>query len=235
MATPSDRASDVAAELQAKYEAQIERGEVFLDDEPVMNRDAKKGVFAKIEFRWRADDAKIIEQIRAGVDYLFAEMFTDTFAVMDEFYGAMRIPDTVDGVVKTDSAGRVLWKKDSGGREIEDWGQLTGQDIEKALLDITRLKLILAPQQNDLLLEAVFAKYIAEDKSHEAYSALLDGTVKDREAYASRESRQDKYHAFFRYYLYSHAEVFMRELTNFARILERIRYWRIDDDGKKTP
>jgi hypothetical protein len=159
-------------------------------------------------------------------------MYEESFALIDEFYGQMRVPLVVDGLVQTDSDGRVLWKKDSRGREVEDWDQLTGQDIEKTLLDITRLKLILAPQANELLLEAIFAKHVFDDQMFEAYESLMEGTVKDREAHASRKARTDKYFAFFKFYLYSHAEVFLKELNNFARVLERIRSWRVYDQER---
>lgn len=231
MTRVGDLASEVAENLQIQM---LDDVEPEVDEEGPMRRETGRNIFSKIEFRWRRDDEKIVEQIRAAVDRLFKEMFEDAVAVMDDFYAQMRVPvvDEETGVVEVDSNGRVVFKKDSRDREIEDWSQLTGQDIEKALLDITRLKLVLAPQLNDLLLEAVFAKHIADDKSHDAYAAVLDGTVKDRDARASRESRQEKYHAFFRYYLYSHAETFMKELNNFARVLERIRYWRLDESGR---
>lgn len=209
-----------------------EHGEPMLNDEQVMIRDLKKTLFSKIQFRWRPDDEKILEQIRAGVDQMFSEMYEESFIVVDDFYSQMRVPEVIDGVVVKDSAGRVIWKKDSKGREVEDWDQLTGQDIEKTLLDITRLKLILAPQANELLLEAIFARHIFDDRTQEAYSSLMEGTVGDRTAHANRESKLDKYHAFFRFYLYSHAEVFLKELNNFARVLERIRYFRIQDQER---
>ena len=235
MSSVSDFASNVADQLQREHIAAFEQQAVDLDEAGPMHREVKKGIFDKIEFRWRRDDEKIIEQIQAGVDTLFGQLFQDSFNVVDDLYGSMRVPEEENGIVKTDGAGRVVWKTDSRGREIEDWSQLTGQDIEKAILDITQIKLILAPRLNDLLLEAVFARHIADDATHDAYAAVIEGTVAEKNAYASRVARQDKYHAFFRYYLYSQAEVFMKELNNFARVLERIRYWRIDDSGKATP
>lgn len=233
MTRVGDLANQVAEQLQVDHYAEIEAsGKPLVELDSVMEKEAKRSVFSKITFKWRPDDEKILEQIRAGVDRLFGEMFEEAIFIMDDLYNEMRIPETVEGVVQYDGAGRIIWQKDSRGREIEDWGQLTGQDLEKTLLDLTRLKLLLAPQANDLLLEAVFAKHIFDDKAHDAYRKVMDGTIKDREAYAAQESRADKYHAFFKFYLYSHAEAFLKELNNFARILERIRYWRIDDSGK---
>lgn len=232
-----DLATDVAQDLHDKHLAAVEvMGEVEVDQESPMRGDVKKNLFHRLEFRWRKDDEKILESIRAAVDRAFLELYGDAIEAIDVLYAEMRVPEhDEDGLVVHDGAGRVVWKKDSRGREVEDWSQLTGQDIEKALLDISYIKLTLAPQLNDLLLEAVFAKHVAEDAHADAYEELLDDTIPARNAHASRKSRVDKYHAFFRYYLYSHAEVFMKELNNFCRVLERIRYWRVDDSGKKSP
>lgn len=231
---PGDLAARYSDQIMTEHIQNLDEGQVAtLNDQEVMIRDLKKSVFSKIQFKWRPDDERILEQIRGGVDTMFAEMFEDAFLIIDRFYEQMRVPEqNEDGAVVHDSAGRVIWKKDPRGREVEDWDQLTGQDIERTLLDITRLKLILAPQANELLLEAIFARHIFDDKLQESYSSLMEGTIGDRNAYAARESKMDKYHAFFRFYLYSHAEVFLKEVNNFARVLERIRYWRIDaQDG----
>lgn len=237
MTRTGDLATDVAQDLHEKHLAAVEvMGEVEVAQESPMRGDVKKSLFHRIEFRWRKDDEKILAAIRAAVDRSFMELYGEAIEAIDMLYGEMRVPVVDDeGVVELDSAGRVVWQKDSRGREIEDWSQLTGQDIEKALLDIAYIKLTLAPQLNDLLLEAVFAKHVAEDAFADAYEELLDDTIPARNAHASRKSRVDKYHAFFRYYLYSHAEVFMKELNNFSRVLERIRYWRIDEGGKTAP
>lgn len=228
-----DLATGVAADLQDQHlDALLASGEPVVDEEEPMRAEARRSVFAKIEFKWRSSDAQILDQIRAAVDRVFKELFDEAIVAVDVLYEEMRIPETqvIDGerVVLRDGSGRVIWQKDSRGNEVEDWGQMTGQDLEQCLADISRIRLALAPQLNDLLLEAVFAKHIADDAYSDAYAGLLDGTIPDRNAYASRTSRQDKYHAFFRYYLYSHAEAFMKELNNFARVLDRILYFRIN-------
>jgi hypothetical protein len=232
-----DLAAQVSRQLQREHvEKIIDSGEEIVDLESPMVRDTRRTIFAKIEFKWRASDEKILEQIRAGADQLFAHMYSDVKIIVDDFYAEMRVPETNPdtGLVKQDAEGRVIFQTDSNGKEIENWSQMTGQDIETALLNIERLKLDLAPRVNALLNEAVFAKHIADDAHQDAYLELVEGTVGDRNAHASQKSREDKYHAFYKYYLWSAAETFMKELSNFSRILERVRYWRIDDGGKTT-
>lgn len=230
-----DMASQVAQRLQSEQLAVIESGAELVDEAGPMRMENRHSLFSKIEFKWRTSDAAILDQIRAASDQAFRELYSEAVNILDEFYASLRIAEVNDhGVVLRDSQGRVLWKKDSRGSEIEDWGRLTGDDLEKCLFDLTRLKLVLAPQLNELLLEAVFARHIADDAHQDGYASVMEGTVGDRNAAASKAARQDKYHAFFLYWLYSQADVFMKEISNFCRILERIRYWRIED-GSTPP
>lgn len=229
MSRVGDLATQVALRLQDEHLAVVRSGEAIVDEEEPMRAEARKALFSKIEFKWRTSDHQILEQIKAASDRVFREMYDEAITAMDIFYASLRIAEVNDsGIVLLDSGGRVLWQKDSRGLEIEDWGRLTGDDLEKCLFDLTRLKLALAPQLNELLLEAVFAKHIADDAHQDGYAELIDGTIGDRNSHASRKGRQDKYHAFFRYWLYLQAHTFMSEMTNFCRVLERIRYWRIE-------
>ena len=226
----SDMAAQTAQRLQNLYLADTKNVPQVVDEAGPMVVDERNKLFSKIEFKWRAGDAAILDQIRAASDQAFREMYSEAGVILDHFYASLRIAETNDhGVALRDSRGRVLWQKDSRGQEIENWSQLTGDDLEKCLFDLTRLKLVLAPQLNELLLEAVFARHIADDAHQDGYASVMEGTVGDRNAAASKAARQDKYHAFFLYWLYSQADVFMKEITNFCRILERIRYWRIED------
>lgn len=236
MTTPiGDLAAQVAQQLQDEYVSEVlAQGEPSIDEESVMRREARKSIFSKIEFKWRSDDQAILDQIRAGLDRAFRVLFDDAIAVMDEFYGQMRVPDTDPdtGMLRKDSAGRVVWQKDELGNEIEDWDQLTGQDIEKTLADLARLRMMISPDVNHLLAEAVFAKHLFDDAFQDAFAELVEETIPGRNAYASRKTREDKYHAFFRWYLYSHVEAFRREIDNFSRVLDRILYRRTGASGK---
>jgi hypothetical protein len=159
-------------------------------------------------------------------------MFADAKSAVDDFYAQLRVaetdPDT--GMVVRDREGRVVWQTDERGRPVEHWSQMTGQDIEKCLLDLGRVKLSVASQVHELLMEALFAKHIHDDQYQDAYTELIEETIPGRQAYASRNSRQDKYHAYFRYYLWSTSDVLLKEITSFCRVLERVGYWRTQDD-----
>lgn len=233
-----DMARAVARQMQAQYLEKVaaEGGEVA-DQGPVMLADSNS-ILSKITFRWRSDEESQLVRIRAAADSVVTNMYRSAHHTIDDFYGQLRIaeqhPDT--GMVVRDQAGRIVWQTDERGREVEDWSQLTGQDIEACLLNLERIKLGVAPRVNELLMEAVFAKHIFDDRFEEAYAELVEETIPGRKAYAARKTQQDKYHAFFCYYLWSTAKTVLAEIENFCRILERVRYWRIEESkyGKKT-
>lgn len=233
-----DIAAEVARQLESAHLEKIAAsGESFVDEAPVMITENRKALFSKVSFQWRSSDQNQLDRIRASVDTMMAHMFDNAKAVIDAFYGELRVPeiDTDTEMTVRDRSGRIVWKKDPHtGKEIEEWQQMTGQDIEKALLDLNRLKLDLSTQVNELLLEAVFAKNIADEAFQEAYAELVEETIPGRQAYAARKTSPDKFHAFFRYYLWSSAKVFLDEITHFCYVLERIRQWRISDNGSKT-
>lgn len=233
-----DMAKAVARQLQNEWiEKVVADGANFVDEEPIMLAESKS-IFAKITFRWRSDEQSQLDRIRAAVDRVMSDLYQDGKQAIDNFYAQLRVAecDPNTGVVTTDAQGRIVWQKDARGKEIERWDQVTGQDIEQCLMELSRIKLGIAPKVNELLLEAVFAKHIHDDQFQDAYSELVEETIPGRNAYAARKTRQDKYHAFFCYYLWSSAKTFMDEVNNFCRVLERVRYWRIEESkyGKKT-
>ena len=225
-------AESVARQLQNEHLAKIAAdGAVFVDEEPVMLASAMS-VFDKIVFRWRSDEKSQLDRIRASADTVMAHLFDDAKTVIDNFYAELRVPEQnpETGMVQRDQAGRVVWQTDGYGKPIERWSQLTGQDVERCLVDLARIKTSVASQVHELLMEAVFAKHLQDDQYQDAYAELVEETIPGRNAYAARKTRQDKYHAYFRYYLWSTANTLLAEITNFSRVLERVGYWRSQDD-----
>lgn len=235
-----DMARSVARNLQSEYLDRITaEGVPMIDEEPVMISSNKNSIFDKITFRWRSDEQSQLDRIRAAADSVIASLYQDAKETIDAFYAELRVADydPRTGVVRTDSQGRIVWQTDERGQYIENWSQITGQDIEACLLNLSRARMEVAPRVNELMLEAVFAKHIHDDQYSDAYAELLEETIPGRQAYASRKSRQDKYHAYFCFYLWSNAKTFLAEVENFCRVLERVRHWRVEEGkyGKTTP
>lgn len=226
-----DAAESVARQLHNEHLEKIAaEGATFVDEEPVMLA-STKSIFDKIQFRWRSDEKSQLDRIRASADTVMAHMFEDAKYAVDNFYYELRVAETDPntGMALKDREGRIVWQTDERGRPVEKWSQMTGQDIERCLLDLGRVKLDVASRVHELLMEAVFAKHIHDDQYQDAYAELVEETIPGRQAYAARKTRQDKYHAYFRYYLWSTADVLLKEINNFCRILERVGYWRTLD------
>jgi hypothetical protein len=156
-----------------------------------------KSLFAKIRYTWRAEDRLIVQQIKGAAERHFNEQFGQVMSMLDQFYS-----------------------------KAENRDKLTGQDIEEMLFKLTRSRFILATEVNHLLLDAIYAKHVSDDRYQDHWNDIFDGTQGDKSANASRESREDKYFAFFKFHLYSTADTFLKELNNFQRLLERIRDWQ---------
>lgn len=223
--------SDVAMEAARKLQDQFQRE---LDEAPegaleeleahrVMKRDGK-GLLSKLRFEWRPDDRATLEQIRGAVDRMFDEMFSEVFGIIDDLYAGMRIPLLDSAGQPLVERGRVQFEKDDSGHYIERWDRLTADEIEDAIFRLGVLRLHLHPRVNSLLMDALFAKYRANDEWDDAYTAILEDTVPGRTAKANKNSRQDRYHALFLNWVYTSADAFFREVTAFQRTLDNMRY-----------
>lgn len=215
-------------QLQEEHERIVNERPIPFDEDPKVMERKGVGIFSRIKFEWRDNDRMILDQIRAAANRGFIEAFHDSIDVLDHLYEAVRVPEVnAEGVVKLDADGRPIWQKDSRDRFLEDWDNLTGQDIERCLFDLARIRLYVAPQINELLMEAMFAKHIHKDIHDDAYLGPIEGTVADRTAKANRKARQDDYQAFYRYWLWAQGDIFLKELTNTQKMLERLRDWGI--------
>lgn len=216
-----DMAERVAEQLMKTsvapvIEAEAIAEEAALSDNPLIH---------KMRFSWRPEDRAALESIRISADAMFNEVFSEAVEVIDGFFMLLRIPEQHNGKTVLQADGRPKWRKDNG-RIIEDWSQLTGTDVEQTLANLERIKLIVGPQVNQLMLEALYAKHVSQDTHDEAWTTMMDGTQGTKTAVANRESRPDRYHAYFRFYLYSVAKTFLDEVTAFAKLLDNIRYWQ---------
>jgi len=79
-------------------------------------------------------------------------------AEMNAFYDSLRVPEVNEYGITT---GR--WKRDEHGRYVELWSQLDGQTTEQCIMNLMRIKLIIAPQITKLRNHAVYAKMVADD------------------------------------------------------------------------
>lgn len=204
-----DLASRSAERLREKQLATLDQSAVTEQESP-LQKSSKNNIFSKIYFSWRTEDRNILDQCRFAASEMFKEQFSDSIMVLDRFYKSLNI---------VRENGRPVADK-------TDWKNITTEEIEQALFELQCLRLTTTPQLNELLLEAIYAKNVEQDMHDDSWSALVEGTQGDRQAYARRKSRDDKYHAYFRYYLWSTADAFNKELISFMYLLKDMRSWR---------
>lgn len=220
---PLNFSEDVAREFIAEVSAPVEEASAITEDAALQNN-----LFTKIRFSWRPEDRSILDRIKIAGDAEFADTFTDAITVVDHFYEQLRVPEQNEhGMVKL-ANGRPVWlKDDSTGKYVERWSQLTGQDVEYTLAKLHQLKMQVAPRVNQLMLEAMYARMIPEDVADDTWGEIAAGTQSDKSARVKRENRTDRYHAFLRFYLYSTANTFLKEIEGFIKTLGNIRYWQV--------
>lgn len=223
-----DLAGEVASEYQRKQGEGLEEVHQPSENERVLKRDNNRTLFSKISFEWKAEDRNTLEQIRAAVSVLVDDTFSGSYDIIDGIYRAVRVAElNSSGVVKKDQEGRIVWQRDENGKLIEDWQQLDGVDIEKALFDLERVKIPISLRASELYSEALYAKHLFDDKWWDTYSEQIDGTQNDRASRANRGSNEEKYHSFFRYLLWERVNVLQKEIQSLMRLLEKVREWRI--------
>lgn len=212
--------TDIAADVVRRIQDDAVR-DLANDIEPTLVElpeevNPRVGLFRKIEFNWKEEDRNAISQLRAAAERVFESLFAESVGALDRFYNSIRVHDPV-------RPGRFL-KTEAGAWE-EDWSQLSGQDLIKAIFDLQRQKVLNSRKLSNLYLEASFAKQIANDVFQEAYRKLMEGTVGDRNAYANQQSKVDRYAAFFRYWIWHSADAFQKEIDGTVRVLEKMAEW----------
>lgn len=219
-----DLAERVAKKMVTDVSAPVQEAAAITEESALL---ADNNIFTKIKFSWSPEDRAILERIRMSADAIFEEAFTASIEAIDWFYLQLRVPKTKEGQVLTGADGRTIWETDQFGRPVEDWNQLTGTDVEKTLADLARLRFYVAPQVNQLMLDALYARHTAQDTHDEAWAGLMDGTQGDKSARSNRDSRVDRYHSYFRFCLYSVAKTFLDEIDAFTKLLTNVRYWGV--------
>lgn len=212
----TDLAADVVRRIQDEVAKDLEEGLIPALDEAPEEVHPQLALFKKIEFSWREEDKNAISQLRAAAEAVCTSLFSDSVTALDKFYSSIRVYDP-------DRPGRLL--KTETGAFVEDWSQLSGQDLIQAIFDLQRQKVFNSQQLSNLFLEASFAKQISTDVFYEAYRKLMEGTVGDRTAYANQVSKVDRYAAFFRYWIWHSASAVQKEIDGTIKVLEKMAEW----------
>jgi hypothetical protein len=212
----TDLAGDVVKRIQDEVARDLSHGFMPVVEDAPEEVHPQLVLFKKIEFSWKQEDRNAIAQLRAAAAAVFEDLFSESVNALDRFYSSIRVYDPA-------RPGKFL--KTDTGAYVEDWSQLSGQDLIKAIFDLQREKVYISQKLSNLFLEASFAKQVSTDVYYEAYRKLMEGTVGDRTAYANQQSKVDRYAAFFRYWIWHSASAFQKEIDGTVRVLEKMADW----------
>lgn len=225
-------AESVAGELRGDISVSADSDiEVEVEGDEPLDSDQHYVFASKMRFAWKTDDQEILDRIQAASDLVFRDLFASAIDAIDNLYRAMRIPriNSTTGQELKDSQDRPVWQLDDTGRPIETLTQLTGQDLDDAILTLSGVLLVAAPKINRLRLDALYAQNAAKDVHDDFWPS--SGTDAGRQAKANIGSREARWTAYFRYYLFSTSNCFQQEVKAFVRRIESIRYRQVNNSS----
>lgn len=155
--------------------------------------------FSRMRTEWRRDERAMMDRVKAAVDTVLIEHFSDTYAVMNDLYDVVREP-VVDGegVIQIDRHGFTVYARNPvTGAYLEDWSRLGIRQREDFLYRITAALFGWRQRAEDMRGEALFAKAVWVESFARAYDRPVSGTIEDRNAVANRESAEDRYFALY--------------------------------------
>lgn len=171
--------------------------------------------------RFQGENLEFIEGLKAMADDYLLRNFGQMVSAVDRILGKVREKDPQE------EGG---WKRSPDGGYVEDYSRLDVSDLEAAILSLSLEAYFGSIKLDDLYLEASFAKYILDDEySSEYLKVEASLKVDDRKAQTALKTRQTRYQAFARSYLYYRIRDFLREADTLARRIETIRKSRVDD------
>jgi hypothetical protein len=162
----------------------------------------------------RASEAAIIAKIQGAIAEMIKPTFEQADRVLEEFYESVRIFD-IDR-----ATGERTPRRHADGRYVEDWANLSRQDVEAAIWGLQRCILSLETRVSDLYMRTQFAHNVWDDEYQERYRAPVEGTVHDRTASARRATKDSRYYYLFTYWLWKLTADRVRSLTDTRRIIE---------------
>lgn len=187
-----------------------------------------------LKFDWSPEERETIETVKSIVKQEVSKDFGQVAHVLHDMLRKVRMQEVdANGKPLYDETGAPVWQKWPDGSIKEDWSRIDAADIDAFLMNAAVFSFFVAQSVVDAYGEAVFAKYMSEDKFAEVYDSLIEGTIDDKRAAASKKSRLERYFAFYKAYKYRYMREMMDRIDSISRRLETVRKYQIED-AKRT-
>lgn len=179
--------------------------------------------FRRMRFDWSGDDRAVLKAATDAVEGRIRANFADAFQVMFDLYDLVRTPLTdQQGNVLCDEWGLALWRRSPSGSYEEDWTKLTHKQRENFLFQITTRIFEWEQRAADAWTEAMFAKAQFEERFAIGFDAPHSGTVEDRRAAGTLDSREERYFAIFLSAYSRKADAIVRSMAGLAQRLKDV-------------
>jgi len=192
-----------------------EEGSVLDADVPELLTEDKP-LAVDIDFDWNEEEEECLAALKAAADSVLLKEFSKPISIMKNLQHKVRTQED------TASDGSIIWRRNADGSIYEDWGSLTLKDMDAFIMEASAWTYFGGFQVMDSYIDAVFAKFVMDEKYDSAYTAQTAGTVKAKTANANAAVLTDKYRAFFRNVYYKKAKGALDRLEDMVRRVERI-------------
>jgi hypothetical protein len=177
-----------------------------------------------LKFTWTDAEAETIQTIKRAVDQIVMREHKEAFFAVHHLLAKVRQQQVGnDGALLFDEGGKPMWMRNLDGSVLEDYSRLDAIDIDGAIMKFASYAFFAGQSSIDNYMEAVFAKYAADDAYQDMYSSIMTGTVPDKTATAERKSREERYFAFFKAYSHKRIKELIDRMDALRRALEFVR------------
>ncbi len=219
------------AEVEASLAGEDAITPITVEPEPEADPDPRRHrttfqspSLSRMRFDWNSDDRAVIQAMTTEIDKTILKVFGDAWQIMMEIFEIVREPELdLNGRPLTDGFGLVVWKTNSKGLFVEDFGKLTRAQRDHFLFAITTRVFAWEQRAADLWTDAMVAKGLYEEHfaiSYDDFGGRTRGTVDDRRSYAQREAAEERYFAIFRTAMSRKADALVRTMTQLAQRLK---------------
>jgi len=185
------------------------------------SRKWKSPGFQRMRMDWRSEDRTVMDRAKGSVDGWMQREFADAYRLLYQVYSVVRVPMVDEnGEIAHDAYGQPMWQRDESGSYIEDFNRLTFKDKENFMFSLTTRLVLWEQRAADAWGEAMFSKAMWEESHAIGFDAPKQGTVDNRNAKATIDSREDRYFAILLTYRSRKAESFVKSLSLLAQRLK---------------
>lgn len=220
-ASGSTPAEEVAHEVAAELDREIEVGHATPPDEPRQPR------FSRMRFNWNSpDEIQTIRAAHGAVEGVIVREFYDAYQILTDIQSIVREQE-VDGKGNPKvQDGLPVWKRTPQGRIEEDYSKLTRKQQENLLGQITTRLFAWEQSAEKMWAEAMMAKSAYEERFAISYDTLRGTasrtTVDDRTQHAAMEAADERYFAIYMTSVSRRAQALVRSMERLGQRLKDV-------------